>query len=553
MLLPEDIKGIFFEKPKNFDRTWSDILIKEYYSPEDIEDIDQSKELTNPGEFPYTRGIHKNGYRGRLWTRREVTGFGSPKDTNERWMFLLKEGSSGLNAIVDIPGMIGIDADNPKAIENVGLMGVSLSSIKDMEELCKDMPLHDISISLITPSANAPIYLSMYIAVAAERGFDQAKLRGMIQNDPLHFRYCGFKPTNPIDLGIKCCTDIIEYCSKNMPLWYPCTINSHAIREGGINAAQEIAFAFARAKLYIDSTLERGLTIDDFAPRLGFYSSTHMEFFEEIAKLRAARKIWAKMMKEQYGARNPKSMKWNFGVHTVANSLTSSQPLNNIIRITTQAMSAIFAGVSSLHCCSYDEPIGIPTETSHRLALRTQQILAYETGIAKVVDPLGGSYYLEYLTKTIEKEIYDIMQEIENIGGMDKAMESGWVDNKIEEGAIEEQRRIDEKEQIIVGMNSFKIDEESENKTPGGFHETNPVSIKEQIEKVKSLKRNRNNDTVKSKLNIIKEKANSNRKVNLIPFIVDAVKSYCTVQEIMGNIREAYGYSYDPLDNINIE
>jgi methylmalonyl-CoA mutase N-terminal domain/subunit len=387
--------------------------------------------------------------------------------------------------------------------------------------------------------------LAQYIITAEKQGVDKANLRGTMQNDPLHARYCGYRPNNPIDLSVRTSTDIIEYCTRHMPLWITGNVNMYDWREMGINAPQEIAFGFSVAMAYIEDVLKRGLDIDEFAPRRGFYCSAHIDFFEEIAKLRAARRMWARIMKERYGAKESRSLLFRFGVHTAGCSLFPQQPLNNIIRVAFEALAAVLGGVQSLHCCSYDEPISLPTEESHRIAIRTQQILAYETGVANATDPLGGSYYVENLTNKIEEAATEILEEIEKLGGALECMKSGWFDAEVEKAALKYQREIEAEERTIVGVNAFTIDREKE--TPGGVHRVAPASQRLQVEKVRELKQNRDNQKMRAALERLRQEAEKGERVNLMPAILEAVSLYATRGEIMGTIRQVYGYDYDPL------
>jgi len=433
----------YYEKPTS-GRTWSGFEVKETYTSEDLKDPNLESRLGTPGKYPFTRGIHKDMFRGRYWTKREVIGMGSPADTNARVKYLTDHGGTGLNTIADITYEMGLDADHPWAANEVGLTGVNVSHIKDMEALTKDIPLDKVSWSLITASTVASVTMAQYVAVAQNRGYDIAQLRGSIQNDPIHFRYCGFRPACPLDISIRLGCDVMEYCTRHMPKWYYTTVNMYDLREQGITAPQEVAFGFGIAKIYIDELIRRGLSIDEFAPRFTFYVSCHIDLFEEVAKIRAARRMWAKMLKEHYGAKDERSMQFRFAVHTAGCSLIPQQPLNNIVRISYQALAAVLGGVQSLHCCSYDEPICLPTEKGHLQALRTQQILAYETGVCNVADPLGGSYYVESLTDRIEEEALKIMNQVEDIGGMAEAIRTQWLDRVFEKEALQRQKELDQ-------------------------------------------------------------------------------------------------------------
>ncbi|HCX91034.1 MAG: methylmalonyl-CoA mutase [Deltaproteobacteria bacterium CG12_big_fil_rev_8_21_14_0_65_43_10] len=528
-------------------KTWSGFPVEEVYTPEDTKDIDYKREIGDPGDYPFTRGIHATMFRGRVWTKREVAGFGTPEDTNERVKYLIDQGQSGINIINDLPTAMGVDSDHPMAKEEAGAVGAPFSSLKDMEEMVEGIPLEKVSMSFNVSTTVSPIVVAQYLAIAQKRGIDLAKLRGTIQNEPLKGRYCGYSPsTNHVDLCLQTSADIIEFCSKYMPLWYTTNVNLYDLRETGINAAQEIAFGFAMAIAYIENVLKRGLDIDEFAPRIAFYCSAHIDFFEEIAKLRTARRIWAKIMKERYKAKNPKSLTFKFGVHTAGCSLVPQQPMNNVIRVAYEALAAVLGGVQSLHCCSYDEPIAIPTEESHRLALRTQQILACETGVANVADPLAGSYYLESLTNRIEEEATMILKKIDDMGGMIVAIEKGWIDQEMEKAAYQYQKEVESKERIIVGVNEFTVPPEED--VQGDYHKT-PSEVSEKREAaLKELRETRDNDVVRKGLKRLNEAAEKKQRENLLPFIIEAVNAYATTGEILGTIRMGFGYTYDPFE-----
>jgi len=528
-------------------KTWSGFPVKEVYTPEDTKELNYEKEIGNPGDFPFTRGIYKTMFRGRVWTKREVAGFGIPKDTNERVKYLIDQGQSGINIINDLPTAMGVDSDHPMAKEEAGAVGAPFSSLRDMEETVEGIPLEKVSMSFNVSTTVSPMVVAQYVAVAQDRGVDLGKLRGTIQNEPLKGRYCGYAPsTNHVDLCLQTSADIIEYCSKYMPLWYTTNVNMYDLRETGINAAQEIAFGFAMAIAYIENVLKRGVDIDDFAPRIAFYCSAHIDFFEEIAKLRAARRMWARIMKERFGAKKPKSITFKFGVHTAGCSLVPQQPLNNVIRVAYEALAAVLGGVQSLHCCSYDEPIAIPTEESHRLALRTQQILACETGVANVGDPLAGSYYLESLTTKVEEEASKVLDKIEEMGGMITAIESGWIDREMEKAAYQYQKEVDEKSRIVVGVNEFTIHPEED--IQGEYHKTPSGVIDRRVASLKELRETRDNPRTGETLKRLREVAEKKDGENLLPYIIDAVKAYATTGETLGTIRMAFGYSYDPFE-----
>jgi len=527
------------------EETWSKIPLKTVYTPEDTENLNYDKDIGNPGEYPYTRGIHPQMFKGRFWTRRELCGYGTPQDTNERLRYLAGEGQGGLNFINDLPTALGIDPDHPQAIGDIGVAGVPLSCLNDMESLLDGIPIEDISTSIVVSTCSAPVALSQFVALAQNRGLDISKIRGTIQNEPLKGRYCGYGPsTDHIDLCLKTSVDIIEYCTHHMPQWYTMNVNLYDLRENGIDAAQEVAFGFSMAIGYIEEALSRGLMIDDFAPRIAFYCSAHIDFLEEIAKLRAARRLWATIMKRRFGASDPRSLKFKFGVHTAGCSLVPQQPLNNIIRIAYEALAAVLSGAQSLHCCSYDEPIALPSEEAHRIALRTQQIIGYEMSVASVADPLGGSYFIESLTDSIEQRAADIINKIDGIGGITAAIESKWLDREIEEASHRFQKEVETKNRILVGVNEFTIPPEEDAEIR--VHRTPPETAETQINMIKALRANRNGRQVKEMLKRLSGAAGG-KKENLIPYMIDALKADATLGEIMGTVREAYGYSYDPL------
>ncbi len=541
----EDYLKAYYEKPASF-KTWSGFDIKEIYTPNDRAGKDYEKNIADAGTYPFTRGIHKNMFRGRYWTRREVIGIGSPADTHDRVKYLVEHGGSGLNTITDVTYEMGLDADHPWAINEVGLTGVNCTSIKDMETLTKDIPLDKVSWSLITASVAATVTMAQYSVVAENRGYDIATLRGSVQNDPVHFRYCGFRPACPLDLSIKMGSDVMEFCTKRMPKWYYTTVNMYDLREQGITAPQEVAYGFGIAMCYIDELIRRGLDIDEFAPRFTFYVSCHIDIFEEVAKIRAARRMWARLMKEKYGAKDPRSMQFRFAVHTAGCSLVPQQPLNNIVRIAYEGLAAVLGGVQSLHCCGYDEPMCLPTEKAHLQALRTQQILAYETGVTNVADPLGGSYYVEGLTDKIEEDSLKIMKQVEELGGMEEAIRTEWLDRQIDAEAIKRQKELDSGEKLVVGVNIFTS--EQEKTTPFGVQRVPEESALRQVEEVRELKRTRNTAKLKDAIKRLRDDAEEGK--NVIPAMVDATKAFGTVGELVGTVREVFGYSYDPMEII---
>jgi methylmalonyl-CoA mutase N-terminal domain/subunit len=541
----DDYIKSYYEKPAS-SKSWSGFDLKGIYTPEDRPREKYQKEIADAGTYPFTRGIHANMFRGRLWTRREVVGIGSPADTHERLKYLSQHGGSGLNTIADVTYEMGLDADHPWSVDEVGLTGVNITSIKDMETLTKDIPLDKVSWSLITASTAAAVTMAQYVAVAENRGYDLPVLKGSIQNDPIHFRYCGFRPACPLDLSIKLGADVMEFCTKELPKWYYTTVNMYDLREQGITAPQEVAFGFGIAMCYVDELIRRGLDIDEFAPRFTFYVSCHIDLFEEVAKIRAARRMWAKLMKEKYGAKSPRSMQFRFAVHTAGCSLVPQQPLNNIVRTSYEALAAVLSGVQSLHCCSYDEPMCLPTEKAHLQALRTQQILAYETGVTNVADPLGGSYYVEGLTDRIEEEALKVMKQVDEVGGMEEAIRTEWLDRKFESEALKRQKELDNGEKLVVGVNAFVT--EQEKTTPLGVQRVSGHSGTQQIEEVKELKRTRDSDKLKEAISRLRDTAGENKNV-ILP-MVEASKAFGTTGELLGTVREAFGYPYDPMETV---
>lgn len=541
----DDYLKAYYEKPQST-RTWSGFDVKEIYTPQDCLAENYEGDVADAGNYPFTRGIHANMFRGRFWTRREVVGIGSPADTHERAAYCFENGGTGLNTIADVTCEMGLDPDHPWARNEVGLTGVNISSIKDMETLVGNIPLDRVSWSVITASTAAAASMAQYVAVAQNKGYDIRALRGSIQNDPIHFRYCGFRPACPLDLSIKLGSDVMEYCTREMPNWYYTTVNMYDLREQGITAPQEVAFGFGIATCYIDELLRRGLDIDEFAPRFTFYVSCHMDFFEEIAKIRAARRMWARLLKEKYGAENPRSMQFKFAVHTAGCSLLPQQPLNNLVRISYEALAAVLGGVQSLHCCSYDEPMCLPTEKGHLQALRTQQIIAYETGVTNVADPLGGSYYVESLTDKVEEEALKIMRKVEEVGGMEEAIRTEWLDRQFDKEAVKRQEEMDNGEKLVVGVNIFNTEQETE--TPLGVQRIVEQSARKQIEDVIALKKSRDWHKLTEAIKRLREDAADGK--NTIPAMIEATLAYATTAELLGTVRQVFGHSYDPMEII---
>ena len=541
----KQIEAVYRERPA-YHETGSGYPVEEFYSPKDIEGLSYESDLGDPGTYPYTRGIYPNMYRGRLWSRRELCGFGSPKKTNERIHYLMEQGESAVNIAFDIPTNSGVDADHPLAKGDIGLQGTPISSIEDMETVLEGIPLEKVSVNLST--IGVTMLMAFYLVAAKRKGFDFKQLRGTILNDTLGDPFCGYKRSFvPLDLALKLAIDCVEYCINDVPKWNPLSVDGYNIRENGVNAPQEIAFTFGLAKEYLKEGLRRHIPIHELAPRITFTASGEMDFFEEIAKLRAARRLWARIIRDEFGGRDPKALGYRFHVHTAGSSLTRHQPLNNVIRVTTEALSAILAGTQSLHTCSYDENLGLPTEESVRLAVRTQQILAYETRVCNVADPLAGSYYVEALTNKMEEEIKKILDEIDEMGGMIKAQESGWAYDIVNNEALKIQKQIESRERIIVGVNKAVSDDQQEEQVR--VHEVPEELVRSHIERLTHFKEARNMASLKPPLLKLRQEAEE-KAVNLFPSAMDAIEKGATLGEINGYIRMGFGYPYDDLEAV---
>ncbi|MHA1309562.1 MAG: acyl-CoA mutase large subunit family protein [Candidatus Helarchaeota archaeon] len=519
--------------------TPSGISLKQIYTPEDIANLDYIKDLGFPGDFPFLRGVYPTMYRGRLWTMRQYAGFADAKRTNQRFKFLLSQGQKGLSVAFDLPTQMGYNSDNELCQGEVGRVGVTINSLNDFEEVFNDIPLDQVSTSM-TINAPTVVLLAMYIAVGEKQGVPQEKLRGTVQNDILKEYVARGAYIFPPKHALRLTADVIEYCSKYLPKFNTISICGYHIREAGSDAVQEIAFTLADGIAYINEVLKRGIKIDDFAPRLSFMFCTHNYFFEEIAKLRAARRLWAKIIKEKYNAKDPNSYRLRFHTQTAGGTLTAQQPEVNIIRVAIQALAAILGGTQSLHTCGYDEALAIPTKESVRLSLRTQQVIAYETGIPDVVDPLGGSFYIEYLTSKLEEEAMKYINEIIKMGGMPNAIEQGYIQEKIQENAYRFQQRIENGTDKVIGINIFKTDEEPKL----NVFELDMDIEKRAIESLNELKRNRDESLVEKNLKKLKEIAQSDE--NIMPIMIETVKSYATIEEICNILREVFGEYQGP-------
>ena len=497
-------------------------------------------DLGLPGSYPYTRGIHPTGYRGKLWTMRQFAGFGSARDTNERYKFLLAHGQTGLSVAFDFPTLMGYDSDHPRSEGEVGKCGVAISSLADMEVLFDGIPLDKVSTSM-TINGPAVILYCFYLAAAEKQGVKLDQLRGTIQNDILKEYMAQHAWVYPIEPALRLIVDCFDWSAKHVPQWNTISISGYHIREAGATAAQELAFTLADGFTYVERGIERGLDVDSFAPRLSFFWDIHNDFFEEIAKLRAARRIWARHMKERYGAKDPRSLVMRFHSQTAGVTLTAQQPMNNVVRVAYQAMAAVLGGTQSLHTNSMDETLALPTEESVQVALRTQQVLAYETGVPNVMDPLGGSYYVEALTTQLEQEAEDLFAQIEEVGGVVRGLETGWLQRKIAESAARQQWEIEQHRRVIVGVNEFVTDEPELTIPLLKIGNTD----EEQRERLAHLRATRDNALVEKRLGELRDAARANE--NMMPHILDAARAYCTLYEIRRAMEDVFGAYREPV------
>lgn len=518
------------EKFKNL----SGIEIKRLYTPDDIKDFNYVMDLGKPGKFPFSRGAYQNMYRGRFWTMRQFAGFGSAEQTNQRYKFLLEHGQTGLSVAFSLHTIYGIEAVDEKALGEIGKEGVSIDTLKDMEILFNGIDLSKISTSM-TINAPASILLAMYIVTAEKQGHKPDELRGTIQNDILKEYIAQKSWIFPPEPSMRLIVDTIEYCTKYVPQWYTISISGYHIREAGSTAIQELAFTLADGFAYVEAAMERGLDVDDFTPRLSFFFNSHNNFFEEICKYRAARRIWAKRLKNKYRAKKLESMRLRFHTQTAGVSLTAQEPENNIVRVTMQALAAVLGGTQSLHTNSFDEALCLPTEKAVKIALRTQQIIAHESGVADTVDPLAGSYYVEWLTNKMEEEAESYFDRIDDLGGVIPAIKANFFQREIANASYKYQQEVEKKERIIVGVNDLKIREPCT--TP--LLKVDEKVAEEQIEKLLKIKKERNNEKLENTLNKLKEAARGTE--NLMPYIIDAVREYASVGEIINALKEVFG------------
>ncbi len=514
--------------------------VEPLYTPDDLEGFEYDAQLSYPGTFPYTRGIHPTMYRGRLWTMRQFSGFGTAEDTNQRYKFLLDRGQTGLSVAFDFPTLMGYDSDSPESEGEVGKCGVAISSLEDMETLFDGIPMDQVSTSM-TINGPAAMLFCFYVAAAERQGADISKLRGTVQNDILKEYMAQHAWVYPVEPALKIIVDLFEWASEHTPLWNTISISGYHIREAGATAVQELAFTLANGFEYVERGVARGLDLDAFAPRLSFFWDVHNDFFEEVAKMRAGRRIWARHMRERYGAKSRRSEVMRFHCQTAGVSLTAQQPMNNVVRVAYQAMAAALAGAQSLHTNSLDETLALPTEAAVKLALRTQQVLAYETGVANVTDPLGGSYYVEALTDQMERQAEDLFAEVGQVGGVVKGIEGGWFQRKIAQSSLRFQHEVEQRRRVIVGVNEFVEEDQEELEILKVSEEAGVI----QHQRLAAMKSRRDNDQVDRCLRTLRESAE--RDENLIPPMLDCARSYCTLFEIRHALEQVYGAYREPI------
>ena len=529
------------ERKDDFVNT-SGIPVKRVYTPLDAPDFDYAEDLGLPGEYPFTRGVQPTMYRGRLWTMRQYAGFATAEDTNRRYRFLLEHGQTGLSVAFDLPTQIGYDSDHPLAQGEVGKVGVTIDSMKDMEILFDQIPLDKVSTSM-TINAPAAVLLAMYIGVAEKQGVSSKDLRGTIQNDILKEYSARGTYIFPPQPSMRIITDIFSFCSQEVPQWNTISISGYHIREAGSTAVQEVAFTLADGIAYVEAAINAGLDVDEFAPRLSFFFNAHLDFLEEISKFRAARRLWAKIMRERFKAKDPRSMMMRFHTQTAGCTLTAQQAKNNIVRVAFQALAAVLGGTQSLHTNSMDEAFCLPSEEAVQIALRTQQLIGYESGVTDTVDPLGGSYFVEALTEEIFERAQEYIDKIDELGGAAAAIEKGFIQREIQDSAYRYQREIEKEERVVVGVNKFQIEE----KPPKDLLRVDPGVRISQMEGLEKLKSERDNSKVKGVLGDLKKAAQG--KDNLMPVILEAVKAYATLGEICDELRGVFG-EYQPVSTI---
>ena len=522
------------ERGDELSSTISGLENEPLYSPENV-DIDYDATLGYPGVYPFTRGVYPSMYRGKLWTMRQFAGFGTAEETNERFRYLLEHGQTGLSTAFDMPTLMGYDSDHARSLGEVGREGVAIDSLADMETLFDGIPLGEVSTSM-TINSPAAMLLAFYLCVGEQQGVPRSELRGTIQTDILKEYIAQKEWIFPPQPSMRLVVDMMEFCAQEMPRWHPISISGYHIREAGSNAVQELAFTLADGFAYVEAAVERGLDVDDFAPRLSFFFNAHLDFFEEIAKYRAARRIWARELRETYGAKNPRSWLMRFHTQTAGVSLTAQQPEVNIVRTALEALAAVLGGTQSLHTNSYDEALALPTENAVRIALRTQQVIAHETGVVNTIDPLGGSWYVEDLTNRLEAEAYDYFDRIRKLGGVIPAIEENFFQREIADASFRYQAEVEAKQRVVVGVNRYEAQEEA----PIELLRVDPALETKQIERVQATRAQRDGAKVEAALTALKEGA-AKDDVNLMPLIVDASREYVTMGEMCDALREVWG------------
>ncbi|MGB9986366.1 acyl-CoA mutase large subunit family protein [Salarchaeum japonicum] len=521
--------------------TVSNLEVDRLYDPSDVDDLDYQEDLGYPGEYPYTRGVYPTGYRGRTWTMRQFAGFGTAEETNERFHYLIENGQTGLSTAFDMPSLMGLDSDDPMSLGEVGKEGVAVDTLRDMEILFDGIDLSEVSTSF-TINPSAPVIYAMYVALADQQGIDRSELRGTLQNDMLKEFIAQKEWVIPPEPSLDLVTDTVEFCTRETPKFHPISISGYHIREAGSTAAQELAFTLADGFAYVEDAIERGLDVDEFAPTLSFFFNSHNSLFEEVAKFRAGRRIYARTMREEYGAEADASQKLKFHTQTAGQSLTAQQPLNNVIRVTIQAMAAVLGGTQSLHTNSYDEALALPSEDAVRVALRTQQILAEESGVADIIDPLGGSFAVESLTDEMEETVLEYLAEIEEMGdgsirdGVLQGIEEGYFHREIQESAYEYQERVDAGEEVVVGVNKYSSEDDDELDL---LHIDEEAARERQLSRLESVKDERDDAAVADALSALEDAVDSGE--NTMPYVVDAVKAYATMGEIMDVFEAEHG------------
>jgi methylmalonyl-CoA mutase N-terminal domain/subunit len=514
--------------------TISGLETEPLYTPENV-DLDYARDLGYPGEYPFTRGVYPSMYRGRLWTMRQFAGFGTAEETNARFRYLLEHGQTGLSTAFDMPTLMGYDSDHPRALGEVGRVGVAIDSLADMETLFQGIPLGEVSTSM-TISSPAAIVLAYYVCVGERQGVPRERLRGTAQTDILKEYIAQKEWIFPPRPSMRLVVDMIEFCAAEMPLFHPISISGYHIREAGSTAAQELAFTLADGFAYVEAALERGLDVDDFAPRLSFFFNAHLDFFEEIAKYRAARRIWARELRERYGARSERSLLMRFHTQTAGVSLTAQQPEVNIVRTALEALAAVLGGTQSLHTNSFDEALALPTEEAARLALRTQQVIAHESGVTRTIDPLGGSWYLEHLTSALEAQAYDYFERIAALGGVIPAIEDNFFQREIAEASFRYQAEVESGQRVVVGVNRYQLEDEE----PIPILKIDPALERKQVERLQAVRARRDAAAVEARLAELKEAA-AREDVNLLPLLIEAARDYVTLGETCDALREVWG------------